>query len=293
MMQPGGNHRYPAPSQEALRVLESFSTAAHVAFDRILAARAVGEAQRAIPGGDWASWSRRLVEVGESLNLRIRSIESTPERVLAFVGQGTPVATCLEEAEGGLRWFLVAEVRGRRVRLVTLNDERPETWIPLRRLRQELKLAAKDSTCRWVIGQPALACDAPNRDSGHARTGGKLPPITRLIGLLQPEKKDLWVILIFSIIVGVLALASPIAVEALVNTVAFGRYLQPVVVLAILLFAFLAFAGAMRALITFIVEILQRRLFIRIVEDLAYRLPRVRQQALDGIHGPELVNRFF
>jgi hypothetical protein len=54
MMQPSGNHRHPAPSQEALRVLESFSMAAHVAFDRILAARAVGEAQRAIPGGDWS-----------------------------------------------------------------------------------------------------------------------------------------------------------------------------------------------------------------------------------------------
>ncbi len=100
-------------------------------------------------------------------------------------------------------------------------------------------------------------------------------------------------ILIFSLLVGALALASPVAVEALVNTVAFGRYLQPVVILAILLFTFLAFAAAMRALITFMVEVLQRRLFIRIVEDLAYRLPRVRQQAFDEAHGPELVNRFF
>ncbi len=100
-------------------------------------------------------------------------------------------------------------------------------------------------------------------------------------------------VLVFSVVVGVLALASPVAVEALVNTVAFGRYLQPVIVLAILLFTFLAFAAAMRALITFVVEIFQRRLFIRVVEDLAYRLPRVRQQALDDAHGPELVNRFF
>ena len=98
---------------------------------------------------------------------------------------------------------------------------------------------------------------------------------------------------VFALLVGVLALAMPVAVEALVNTVAFGRYLQPVVVLAILLFTFLAFAAAMRALITFIVEILQRRLFVRVVEDLAYRLPRVQQQSFDHVHGPELVNRFF
>ena len=39
------------------------------------------------------------------------------------------------------------------------------------------------------------------------------------------------------------AIATPIAVEALVNTVAFGRFLQPVVVLALMLFVFLAFAA--------------------------------------------------
>ncbi|REJ68304.1 MAG: ATP-binding cassette domain-containing protein [Planctomycetota bacterium] len=114
----------------------------------------------------------------------------------------------------------------------------------------------------------------------------------RLIGLMRPERSDLWVILVFSLIVGVLALATPVAVEALVNTVAFGRYLQPVVVLALFLFTFLAFAAAIRGLTTYIVEILQRRLFVRVVEDLAYRLPRVEQREFDNRHGPELVNRF-
>ena len=136
-----------------------------------------------------------------------------------------------------------------------------------------------------------MSCEPPAGDL-HSRAS-HMAPFARLIGLLRPEKKDLWVILVFSGLVGLLALASPVAVEALVNTVAFGRYLQPVVVLAILLFTFLAFAAAMRALITFIVEVLQRRLFVRVVEDLAYRLPRVQQQALDHQHGPELANRFF
>src|SRR5690606_29576354 len=107
------------------------------------------------------------------------------------------------------------------------------------------------------------------------------------------EKRDLWILLVFSAVIGILTLASPVAVEALVNTVAFGRYLQPVVILAILLFVFLGFAAAMRALITFVVEVIQRRFFIRVVEDLAYRLSRVQQTALDKHHGPELVNRFF
>jgi putative ABC transport system ATP-binding protein len=56
---------------------------------------------------------------------------------------------------------------------------------------------------------------------------------------------------------------------------------------------FLGFAAAIRALLAYVVEILQRRLFVRVVADLAYRLPRVRQDAFDGHHGPELINRFF
>ena len=49
----------------------------------------------------------------------------------------------------------------------------------------------------------------------------------------------------------------------------------------------------MRALQTFVVEIIQRRLFARVAADIAYRLPRVQAEALEGQSGPELVNRFF
>ena len=281
------------PSRDALSVLEMFSAAAGIAFDRILAARALGESERAIPGDDWQTWSRRLVEVGESLSLRIRSIETNLDDALTFVRQGTPVATTVAANDGELRWVLVAEARGRKARIVKADDTRADTWISIRRLRKLLGLSKESSYCRWVIGQAALACDPPRISADSHQTAKHLDPLFRLIGLLRPEKKDLWVILVFSIVVGVLALASPVAVEALVNTVAFGRYLQPVIVLAILLFTFLAFAAAMRALITLLAEIVQRRLFVRVVEDLAYRLPRVRQQAFDEEYGPELVNRFF
>ncbi len=78
----GGKTRRIVPSEDALRVLEVFSASAQISFDRILAARALGEAERAIPGNDWQTWSRRLVEVGESLDLRIRCIESNLAEVL-------------------------------------------------------------------------------------------------------------------------------------------------------------------------------------------------------------------
>jgi ABC-type bacteriocin/lantibiotic exporter with double-glycine peptidase domain len=88
-------------------------------------------------------------------------------------------------------------------------------------------------------------------------------------------------------------LATPMAVETLVNTVAFGRFLQPIMVLALILLMFLGFQGLVRALQTYVVEIIQRRLFARVAGDLAFRLPRVQRDAVNGHYLPELVNRFF
>lgn len=280
-------------ADDALRILEGFSTAAQLPFDRILAARGLGESERAIPGDDAASWARRLVEVGESMDLRVQSLQCTLSDALAFVRQGIPVATGIEQPDRSLRWVLLCGARGRRVRLQDLEAGESDQWVSLRRLRQQLGVEASGDLRQWVVGQAALAGEpASDRTHGHGDSHS-LSPFARLWGLILPERKDLWVILVFSIIDGVLLLATPIAVEALVNTVAFGRYLQPIIVLAILLFTFLAFAAALRGLLSYVVEILQRRLFVRLVADLSYRLPRVRGTAFDGVYAPELVNRFF
>ncbi len=280
-------------TDDALRILEEFSAAAQLPFDRILAARGLGEAERAIPGDDAATWARRLVEVGESIALRVQLLDCALQDAAAFARQGIPVATGIEQPDGSLRWVLLCGVRGRRVRLKGLESDASDQWISLRSLRQRLGVGTSDSLRQWVVGQAALAGEsAPDRGHGHGHSHSVSPP-SRLWSLVLPERKDLWVILVFSMIDGVLLLATPIAVEALVNTVAFGRYLQPIIVLAILLFTFLTFAAALRGLLSYVVEILQRRLFVRLVADLAYRLPRVRGTAFDEAHAPELVNRFF
>ncbi len=281
------------PGDDALRILEAFSKAVQLPFDRILAGRALAAAQRAIPGDGAPIWARRLAEVGESIDLRVQSLECTLPDALAFVRQGMPVATAIEQPDGSLRWMLVSQVRGWRVRLSDIASAVPDTWVSVRALRRRLNVAGSADRRLWLVGQPALACEgvsAPPHGQGDPHS---VSPLVRLGGLIWPERKDLWVIVVFSIIDGTLLLATPIAVEALVNTVAFGRYLQPIVVLAILLFTFLLFAAALRALLSYVVEILQRRLFVRLVADLAYRLPRVRGAAFDGAYAPELVNRFF
>lgn len=122
-------------------------------------------------------------------------------------------------------------------------------------------------------------------------------PLRRLYQLLLPERSDLWTVFIFAAFSGVLYLATPLAVDAVVNNLAFGAnegvYVQALVILSLGLFGFLCLFGLVRAAQHYVVELIQRRLFVRLTADLAYRLPRVRMEAMDRKLGPDLVNRFF
>ncbi|MBK9260430.1 MAG: ABC transporter ATP-binding protein [Polyangiaceae bacterium] len=119
-----------------------------------------------------------------------------------------------------------------------------------------------------------------------------MTPFARLIALLRLERDDIGVACVYAIGVGIASLAAPIGVQALVNTVAFGGLLQPLVIVTLLVLVGLAFAAVLRALWAWVVERIQQRIFTRVVVDLAYRLPRVRMDSLRA-HGPQLVNRFF
>jgi ABC-type bacteriocin/lantibiotic exporter with double-glycine peptidase domain len=107
------------------------------------------------------------------------------------------------------------------------------------------------------------------------------------------DRDDIVVVVIYGVALGLLSLAVPIAVQSLVNTVTFGSLFQPLVVLTILLAVALTGAAVLRALQIRIAEMLQRRLFVRIVSEIGARLPRVSADALRAKNGPELLNRFF
>ncbi len=118
-------------------------------------------------------------------------------------------------------------------------------------------------------------------------------PQTRLWRMLSQEKDDLVALLVYTIVTGILALIVPLAAQALVNIIAAGIFLQPLVVLTLGVLGFLIFAGVLRLLQLSLVETLQQRIFARTALTLAQRIPRIRASALAGEYAPELVNRFF
>ncbi len=118
-------------------------------------------------------------------------------------------------------------------------------------------------------------------------------PVTRLFRWMRSDRNDMLLVLLYAVASSIVALSIPITVQAMVNTVAFGAVIQPIIVLALLVLGGLTVAAVFRALQARVVETIQERVFARTALELSHRLPHVDSSVFDGAHGPELANRFF
>lgn len=118
-------------------------------------------------------------------------------------------------------------------------------------------------------------------------------PIQRFYGLITGHKKILLVLLSYTFMTGLLSLAVPLAAQSLVNTIAAGMFIQPLVILTGLLFTGLIITGILRVLKLSLVETIQQQTFAEVALKLGRRIPRIQHEVLADEYMPELVNRFF
>lgn len=118
-------------------------------------------------------------------------------------------------------------------------------------------------------------------------------PLERLWQMLVVDKRDLVVLTVYTLITGLVSLAVPLAAQSLVNTIAAGIFIQPLIVLSLLVLTGLLFSAFLRLLKFCLVENLQQRIFARITLLLSERIPAIKASALNTEYMPELINRFF
>ncbi len=245
--------------------------------ERTAVQRGLIEARRAWPGEESEQWWRWITEAAGSFGLQGRAVDLNAKELDQTAANGARIV--FRDPKTG-EWLAVLKSRKKKLLILRPQKSTQTQWVHLGDWHREFE----EETLRCV-------CFAPQPIAIQSEKGA--PPFERLMALLRPEWSDIWIVILFAFVVGLLTLATPVAVEALVNNVAFGRFLQPVIVLAIMLFVFLAFSGALRALQAYVAEIVQRRLFARVAGDIAYRIPRLLGSATAGRYAPELVNRFF
>ena len=272
----------PTTSSDLAATLVQITREGGIGIERLRAEQLIDEAQEAWPGEPSKMWSKWLAEGLKNSELRSKIADLSVEDALNLVEDGALVVGYSRDTDTAI---IVLGFDGNKVQVTDAEDAKPQTHL-VEDFSQLLTPTDSGVGYRWLVVEDLEVSHELN-ESFHQR------PIARFAALLKPEWSDIWVIAVFAFFAGALSLATPIAVESLVNMVTFGRLLQPLVVLSLLLFGFLAFAGMMKAVQTFLVEIIQRRLFARVAADLAFRFPRVSQDSLDGYYGPELANRFF
>ena len=111
--------------------------------------------------------------------------------------------------------------------------------------------------------------------------------------ILAPERDYYLLVVTYGIGISLLSLATPIAVQMLVNTVANTGLTTPLVVLSISLFLLLALAGLLNALRIHLMDLFARRFYARMVSEIALRaIYAVNPFFADEGKGP-LFNRYF
>lgn len=118
-------------------------------------------------------------------------------------------------------------------------------------------------------------------------------PIRRFFKLMQPDRKDIYYIYLYSILSGFITLSLPLGIQAIIGLIAGGNISSSWGVLIFIVTIGILLGGLVKIMQLVVSETLQRRIFARAAFDFAYRLPRFSIEDTRKIHLPEMVNRFF
>lgn len=118
-------------------------------------------------------------------------------------------------------------------------------------------------------------------------------PLQRLLQVLNLERKEIGAIYFYAILAGLLQLAVPLGVQAIINFVLAGRLSTSIIVLIVLVVISVFFTGLLQVNQMKIIEKIQQRIFTRYSFEFAWRIPRLDLKKIDQYYLPEFVNRFF
>ena len=127
----------------------------------------------------------------------------------------------------------------------------------------------------------------------HESPREHLTPLQRLGQLLHAERRDIELIYLYAILVGLFGLTVPLAVQGITQLVQGGLVLQPVILLILFAIAGTLGTGLIGLLQESVVETIQQRIFARLAFEFAYLVPRVRFEAAQASNLPLQMNRFF
>lgn len=120
-----------------------------------------------------------------------------------------------------------------------------------------------------------------------------MTPLKRFYNLLELDKKDVYQLFFYAVFAGLISMSLPLGIQAIINLIQSGRVSVSWIVLVALVVIGAGLVGVLALMQLRITENLQQKIFVRSSFEFAYRLPKIKFEALYNSFPPELANRFF
>ncbi len=121
----------------------------------------------------------------------------------------------------------------------------------------------------------------------------QLTPVKRFWRLLHPDRKEIRNVYVYAVFNGLINLSLPLGIQAIVNLIQGGQVSTAWVVLVVVVVLGVTATGVLQIAQLRITENLQQKIFARSAFEFAYRIPKVKMEAIYSHYAPELMNRFF
>jgi ABC-type bacteriocin/lantibiotic exporter with double-glycine peptidase domain len=118
-------------------------------------------------------------------------------------------------------------------------------------------------------------------------------PYVRLNRMLAVDRREITHIYLYALVSGLINLTLPLGIQAIINLIMGGQLASSWGVLVVFVTIGVALTGALQVMQLALAENIKQKIFARSAFEFAYRLPRMRSDAVNGRYLPELVNRFF
>jgi ATP-binding cassette, subfamily B, bacterial len=118
-------------------------------------------------------------------------------------------------------------------------------------------------------------------------------PVQRIFNLVRLERKEISAVYFYAIMNGLILLAIPVGIQALIGFAQTNTASASIIVLIVLVVVSVFIAGVLQVKQMQIIEKIQQKIFVRYSFDIAKKIPALKLSAVDNYYLPELVNRFF
>lgn len=118
-------------------------------------------------------------------------------------------------------------------------------------------------------------------------------PVARLWTLVQEKKSDITAIYFYAILSGLIQLAVPVGIQAIIGFVLGGTLATSLIVLIVIIVSAVLFTGILQVNQMKVTERIQQRIFVKYSMAFATHIPKLDLRKVDAYYLPELVNRFF